>query len=181
MRLPAAIEDAAARAGLAGAAGIALAVFAAAVFVSAVLPTRARIDDLRAQLIRMQRTAGAGQTAPDQAARVSGQLALFTRNFPVLTEVPGWILRMHDIAARNDLALEAGEYRLTPAKDGGLARYQITLPLHGGYAQVRTFLDEVLTEIPAAALDEVTIRRENVMAAATQTRVRLTLYLAGAQ
>jgi hypothetical protein len=53
--------------------------------------------------------------------------------------------------------------------------------LHGGYAQVRTFLEQVLTQIPAAALDEVTIRRESIGSRATETRVRLTLYLAGAK
>jgi len=83
------------------------------------------------------------------------------------------------VAARNDLALDSGEYRLANARDGGLARYQITLPLRGGYAQVRSFLDQVLTQIPAAALEEVTIRRDSVGARATETRVRLTLYLAG--
>jgi hypothetical protein len=50
--------------------------------------------------------------------------------------------------------------------------------LRGGYAQVRSFLDQVLTQIPAAALEEVTIRRDSVGARATETRVRLTLYLA---
>jgi Tfp pilus assembly protein PilO len=106
------------------------------------------------------------------------QLAAFTRNFPTLKEAPGWILKMHQIAARNELALETGEYRLVDAKDGGLARYQITLPLHGSYAQVRAFLDEVLTQIPAAALEEVAIRRDSVGARTTQTRVRVSLYLA---
>jgi Tfp pilus assembly protein PilO len=107
------------------------------------------------------------------------QLATFTRSFPTLSEAPGWILKMHEIAARNALTLETGEYRLTGARDGGLARYEITLPLHGGYAQVRTFLEQVLTQIPAAALEEVTIRRDSVGARTTETRVRLSLFLAG--
>jgi Tfp pilus assembly protein PilO len=106
------------------------------------------------------------------------QLATFKRNFPTMSEAPGWILMLHQIAAHNDLTLDSGEYRLTDAKDGGLARYQITLPLRGGYAQVRTFLEQVLTQIPAAALDEVTMRRDSVGARMTETRVRLTLYLA---
>jgi Tfp pilus assembly protein PilO len=162
-----------------GAAGIGLAVFAFALFMSAIMPAREEAGRLQAKLARMQ---SAAIDAPDDSkatARGMSQLAMFTRNFPTLAEAPGWILKMHQIAARNELTLETGEYRLTNAKDGGLARYQITLPLHGGYAQVRTFLEQVLTQIPAAALDEVTIRRDTIGSRATETRVRLTLYLAG--
>jgi hypothetical protein len=165
--------------GVPGVTGISLAVFALALFVSAVLPARGEIDRLRARIVRAQ---GVATIAPDDgsaAARGTSQLAEFTRNFPTLSEAPGWILKMHQIAAHNDLTLDTGEYRLSKAKGGGLARYQITLPLRGGYAQVRTFLEQLLTQIPAAALEEITIRRDSVSAPATETRVRLTLYLAG--
>jgi hypothetical protein len=161
-----------------GAAGIGLAVAAGALFASAVLPAQAEIDRLRAQLARVTSAAMDSPNDSDATARGLSQLAMFTRNFPTVGEAPGWILRLHQIAAHNDLALDSGDYRLTNARDGGLARYQITLPLRGGYAQVRSFLDQVLTQIPAAALEEVSIRRDSVGARATETRVRLTLYLA---
>jgi Tfp pilus assembly protein PilO len=164
-----------------GVVGIGLAVFAFVLFMSTVLPAREEAGRLQAKLARLQRTAVQVPHDGNATERGMSQLAAFTRNLPTLTEVPGWILKIHEIAARNELTLETGEYRLTNAKDGGLARYQITLPLHGGYAQVRTFLQQVLTQIPAAALDEVTIRRESVGSRATETRVRLTLYLAGAK
>ena len=167
-----------------GVIGIGLMVFAFAFFTSTVAPAREEADRLRAKLARLQ-TAGrapAGINADSNATkRGITQLAAFTRNFPTLSEAPGWILKLHQIAAHNELTLETGEYRLTGAKDGGLARYQITLPLHGGYAQVRAFLEQVLTQIPAAALDEVAIRRESIGSRATETRVKLTLYLAGDQ
>ena len=162
-------------------AGIGLLVFAVALVVSAVMPAREEVDRLRAQVARLQSRAVDAPNAGYAAARGMSQLEAFTRNFPTLSEAPASILKMHQIAARNALTLETGEYRLTEAKDGALARYQITLPLNGGYAQVRAFLEEVLAQIPAAALDEVAIRRDTVGARATQTRVRLTLYLAGAQ
>ncbi|MDB5811372.1 MAG: rane protein [Betaproteobacteria bacterium] len=163
------------------AAGVGLGVFALAFFVSAVAPAKEEIGRLRAELTRVRSAAVSTPHDGEAAARSSSQLATFTRNFPTLSEAPAWILRMHQIARHNDLTLATGEYRLTAARDGGLARYQITLPLHGGYAQVRAFLEQVLTEIPAAALDEVAIKRDSVDARATETRVRLTLYLAGGQ
>ena len=161
-----------------GVAGIGLAAVACALFASAVLPAQAEIDRLRAQLARASSAATNSPNGSEATARGLSQLAMFTRNFPTLSEAPGWILKIHQIAAHNDLALDSGEYRLVDAKDSGLARYQITLPLRGGYSQVRSFLDQVLTQIPAAALEDLTIRRDSVGARATETRVRLTLYLA---
>lgn len=129
-----ALRDAGARLDALSAVGIGIGAFGAALFVSAVLPAREEAARLRAQLARVH--ASAVDPAGDSAAAERGrnQLATFTRNFPTLSEAPGWILRMHQIAANNDLALETGEYRLTNVKDGGLARYQVTLPLRGGYA-----------------------------------------------
>ena len=161
-----------------GVTGIGLALVAGALFASAVLPAQAKIDRLRAQLAHVSSVATESPSVGDATARGLSQLAMFTRNFPTVSEAPAWILRLHQIAAHNGLALDSGEYRLTNARDGGLARYQITLPLRGGYAQVRSFLEQVLTQIPAAALEEVTIRRDSVGAHATETRVRLTLFLA---
>ena len=162
-----------------GVTGIGLAVFASALFASAVLPARTEIERLNMQVARVRSNAMNTPGNGIATARGISQLATFTANFPTVSEAPGWVLKMHQIAAHNDLTLDSGDYRLNNGKDGELARYQITLPLRGGYAQVRTFLEEVLTQIPAVALDEVTIRRDSVGARVTETRVRLTLYLAG--
>ena len=175
------LREAAARLDVAGAIGAGLATFGVLLFLSAIVPAREEIGRLRAQLARARVTPEHSPSSSEAAERGRSQLAAFTRSYPTLREAPGLILRMHQIAARHDLTLDTGEYRFTEAADSGFGRYQISLPLHGGYTQVRAFVDEVLAQIPAAALDEVTITRNSVAAESIETRVRMTLYLAGSR
>lgn len=82
-------------------------------------------------------------------------------------------------AAHNGLSLEKGEYRLLRDAQFPLARYQITLPVSGSYAQVRGFVNEVLDRVPSAALEDLTMKRESIGAPQLESRVRLVLFLAG--
>ena len=76
--------------------------------------------------------------------------------------------------------LQSGEYKLDRNPDSRLARYQITLPVTGSYAQLRGFVGQVLADVPAAALEEITLRRESVSSPRLEARIRLTLYLGSA-
>jgi hypothetical protein len=85
--------------------------------------------------------------------------------------------KMQRAAQRNDLTLAKGEYKLSQERDFHLASYQITLPVSGGYAQVRGFVNDVLDAVPAAALEELTLKREAINDDALEARVRFTLFL----
>jgi hypothetical protein len=58
-----------------------------------------------------------------------------------------------------------------------MARYEIKLPVSGNYAQIRSFLQNALAEIPVLSLDEVKFKRERASDASVQADLRLTLYL----
>jgi len=58
-----------------------------------------------------------------------------------------------------------------------MERYEITLPLAGSYAQIRTFLENALIEIPVMSLDQVAFRRERASELQVQAEVRVTLHL----
>ena len=60
---------------------------------------------------------------------------------------------------------------------GKLWRYEIVLPVHGTYPQVRVFLAQVLTKIPHLALQSVSFERQKVGDAMIEANIRLTLYL----
>ena len=165
----------------AGVIGVGLAVFAVAMYLSAVVPAREQLAKLESRAARQSQT----QRAPANglrsvAMRGTEQLEQFNRNFPPLTEAPEQILKLHKIAAQNGIALDTGEYQLSRERDASLARYQVTLPLRGTYWQVRLFVAQVLAELPASALEEISIKRESVSARDIETRVRFTLYLGGA-
>ncbi len=58
-----------------------------------------------------------------------------------------------------------------------LARYQIVYPVQGSYGQVRGFVNDVLDSVPAAALEEMTLKRKNVADSVLEARVRFTIFL----
>jgi len=53
----------------------------------------------------------------------------------------------------------------------------VTFPVRGTYAQVRGFVNAVLDAVPAAALDEITLKRQAIGDQNLEARVRFTLYL----
>jgi len=54
------------------------------------------------------------------------------------------------------------------------------LPVQGSYAQIRGFVSAVLEQVPAAVLEEVSLKRDSVESARVEARIRLTLYLGSA-
>lgn len=58
-----------------------------------------------------------------------------------------------------------------------LVQYQIKLPLSGSYMQIRQFLKQVLKTLPAIALSDISLSRNDVTSDLLDARIQLTLYL----
>ena len=159
-----------------GITGLVLLAFAVSFYVVAVHPARVRLQWLAAE--RAQLAARLGSRG-NEAARPSerGQLSNFYAFFPLTGAVPELLGEIARAAQRNRLTLDKGEYRLSKDKDFRLARYQVTLPVRGSYAQVRGFVNNVLDAVPAAALEELTLKREVIGDPDLEARVRFTLFL----
>lgn len=166
------------RLGRPGVAGLALTVFAAMFTLSAILPARDELRQLRQDVgsarAALRRMADQGMAGGEGKGT---SLAAFHRHFPEVASAPDWLDRIYAAAARQSLALEQADYKLLRSKEARLAAYQISLPVRGSYLQIRNFIVEVLNEVPAAALEDVSFQRQEVGAATVEGRVRLTLYL----
>jgi Tfp pilus assembly protein PilO len=164
--------------GAAGVVGAGLLVLGAAFYASSVVPARDELRRLEARVARAGRdSAQAPEKAGDAVAAGAEQLERFQRRFPAFSEAPDLVLKLHSIAAANGIVLDTGEYRLARDRDSNIAFYEITLPLKGSYPQVRLFLAQLLDEVPALSLDEISIKRSSISERAAETRVRLTAYL----
>lgn len=149
------------------------------VLAATVLPSRladldraqSHVETARARLLLAGPDRGGRGNARDD------QLANFYAFFPPLTTLPDWLERIYAAAEKNGVQLDTGEYKLLQETNRKLARYQLTLPVRGSYTQVRGFIADVLTDVPAAALDDVGFRREAVGNAVLDTRIRFTLYM----
>jgi hypothetical protein len=167
------------RLGWPGVVGLGLLAFAALIAVSTLLPLRGEVVRLRDAADALQRRIGGGDRAGARP-QAQEQLATFYAFFPPPDSTPDWLGRIHSIAQAKGVQLASGEYRLERAASPRLRRYQMTLPVQGTYAQIRGFVGAVLEQVPAAVLEEVSLKRENVETQRVEARVRLTIYLGSA-
>jgi len=169
------LREAAERLGPAGVAGCGLLAFAAAFHFSAVGPLEAARVELAAEAARLDQRPRAG--GPAERGTPAEQLATFYAFLPPPESSPDWLGKIHAAARAKGLVLRSGEYRLERAAEQKFARYRITLPVAGSYAQIRGFVGQVLADVPAVALEEITLRRESASSPLLEARIRLTLYL----
>jgi hypothetical protein len=161
-----------------GMAGLALIVCSIAIFVSMLLPMSTRLAEAKSDVDALRAKLRAAPSA--QGASASGdRLTNFYAFFPPLSSTPEWLQRIFGLAEAQGLRLEAGEYKLTRERDLQLSRYELNLPVRGGYAQIREFVGQVLNEVPASSLDELSMKRDDPSSAAVEARIKLTLYLGG--
>nr|WP_316643326.1 type 4a pilus biogenesis protein PilO [uncultured Roseateles sp.] len=122
-------------------------------------------------------------TAPRQARGPAAdaldadtRLADFQRALPRTAAVPQWLGRIRAAAQAKGLALRSGDYKLERVTDSPYLRYRITFPVTGSYAQIRGFIGAVLTEVPAASVDDVQLKTAS--GSMLDGRIRLSLFIA---
>jgi Tfp pilus assembly protein PilO len=162
-----------------GVAGLALLGFAIGVMLFGVQASRQRLVAVDREAATVKSQLGK-RGVPTGLPSNRSQLSNFYAFFPVTENVPELLSRINRSASENRLKLEKGEYKLARESDFRLARYQITLPVHGDYGALRSFVNNVLEAVPSAALEELTLKRENVDMPELEGRVRFVLFL-GAQ
>jgi Tfp pilus assembly protein PilO len=159
-----------------GALGLALLLCAAALYVFGIAPATERLAQLSAERVELSARLGTrGQQR--QPVTQSSQLSNFYAFFPSTSTVSELLRSIESAAQANALLLQKGEYRLSQERQFRLARYQVTLPVRGAYTDVRGFVNDVLEAVPAAALEDLTLKREQIGDPQIEARVRFTLYL----
>ncbi|MEI6319697.1 MAG: hypothetical protein WCS09_14355 [Pseudomonadota bacterium] len=118
---------------------------------------------------------------PPQAVEVrpppAARLDEFYAGFPEAGEIPAVIRTLIEIAGKQSLALDQGQYRLVDEAGGTVMRYQMKLPVRGTYRQLRAFVEQALAQLPALALDGVEFRREAVGSTGLESVVEFSLYV----
>ncbi len=85
------------------------------------------------------------------------------------------LAKLYAIGTATGVEVQSGTYRSQPAA-GRLERYELALPVSGSYAQIRDFLNRVLTEIPTLSLDQMALRREGRGEGVLHAEFRMTLH-----
>jgi hypothetical protein len=156
---------------------------AAALVVFNTLPREAEMSGLDRRLAtaekELRRVAQAVGDDPDSQTPAE-RLARFYQGIPAETAIPTWLEKIYGLAGAAGLSLESGEYALVRANSGQLNLYRITFPVKGAYPGLRRFIAEVLASAPAIALENVSLKRENVGLGTVESRVVFLLYVSTA-
>lgn len=111
-------------------------------------------------------------------------IAQFYAMFPEGAGLPQWLNLIAETALKQRLVLNRGDYKLTAqkltkTKQSQLSRYEIVLPVVGQYIQIREFIAEVMFLVPALALSDLQIKRENSLSPTVEARLVFVLLLQG--
>jgi hypothetical protein len=106
-----------------------------------------------------------------------GELRQFYDYFPSESAVNGILGRVYEVAGREGIILERGEYRLVSGQVGGLLLYQATFPVKSSYSKLRRFLAAVLAQNPNVALDGIAFSRQTSTEIGVSADVRMTIYV----
>jgi hypothetical protein len=166
------------RLGAAGKAGFGLIIFSVVFFFTAVLPQREEANALmiKAEAVKARRP-GAPLAAGGGSIQKAPELTDFYAFFPHIDSSPFWIGEMVRVAAQHDIEISGSDYRMIREKGWPLARYEMSVPIHGGYPRVRAFIADSLRSVPAMALVDVVIKREGVEVELLEASLKFNLYL----
>lgn len=163
-----------ARHGWPAAVGLALIASAMGLQFFGVEEARTHATELRAEAAALRQRQA---QQPNQEEAAIKRLAAIYASLPASNGALEAVEIVHRAAEANGVKLANGEYRLVREGSAQLLRYQITLPARSSYPHLRAWLADVMNAIPAAALDDISFRRDDVGSDSVEARVRLTLFL----
>lgn len=105
--------------------------------------------------------------------------AAFHAHLATKESIPSIVRILFSKAQKASLVLQRMDYKLTREVDGAYLVYRIDVPIKGPYPNIYQFADEVLVNIPSAALEEISFLRETAGSATTDAKLRFAVYLEG--
>lgn len=161
-----------------GAVGAGLLSMCPAFYLSAIHPAEVRLSEARKGAISVQervKLASSGMIRNELPP--AEQLAQFYRIFPNEKNLLPWLRKVFELAEKHGIMLDRGEYKVIPDKVGKLERFQMILPVRGGYPQIRSYLTSLRAEIPIVSMEHLQFERQKVNDTNVEARIRLALYL----
>ena len=172
--------------GLFGLLGLAIALACSLFYASKIMPINNQILAHKIILqqaglsnIKQKNLSSPISSAPQ--TNTSDDITKFYARFPDGASLPKWLSLINETALKQGLLLNRGDYKLTQIKasPSQLSRYEIVLPVTGQYSQIREFVAQVMYQMPALALSEMQIKRENTLSPKVEARLVFLLMLQG--
>ena len=171
-----------ARLGVSGKIGLGLFVVAIVFLIGAVMPQDREVKLLKQRVETIKsRSPFQMKDKPGSSKKIGGDQALkvFYDFFPRIDSSPRWIGELVRVAEMHEVEINSSDFRMTFEEGSRLARYEMVLPVHGSYPQIRAFIADALKSIPAMAITGINIKRKGVKSSQLEAGIKVNLYLDG--
>ena len=183
--------------GVFGMLGLVIALGCCLFYVTQILPQQNKIQELVSQLQLVNASQNSqinskqnSQSNSKQNNVLAKQVSLaevekFYAIFSESASLPNTIDLIRENAQKQKLVLPRGNYKLIQTKISQqansqtkqLANYEMVFPVTGTYQQIRTFIVQVLYQLPTLALSDLQIKRENTLSPFVDARLTFVLFL----
>lgn len=162
--------------GVGGMVGLSMLVATSMLLLFALLPAWQKLDGVEADMVRLSKVPR-DQRAAQVDHSPQATLKAFYAFLPAQNAITKLLAQLYTLAEAQELEPQKVEYVLTHSADAPYSRYQITLPVTGRYVAVRKFMANVLNEMPAAAINEVSFKRVGATGQDVEAMIRITIFL----
>jgi Tfp pilus assembly protein PilO len=158
--------------GLVGATGIALLVAALITWFTLVQGEEKELIRLGQGLEALRQQDAARSSLPSNPIlSKEEQLAIFYKGFPDELQVPDLLKQIFQAASTHGLTFETAEYSLIQTGSERLVRYRVALPVKGAFKPMLDFMDAVLKQNGAIALENASFKRDKVDDAVVEAKL----------
>jgi hypothetical protein len=156
--------------------GVALLLVSAVLFLVMLLPKQAQLDQVKHAAALHAASPKEDSHAADNSPQ--NLLNAFYQILPAEDQASKAFQQI--LVMANDLGVEPekSEYQSARNSSAAFTRYQMTLPLHGRYRDIRKFVIQVLNTLPNVALSEINFKRDEANPEQVEARLRLSIYTA---
>ena len=160
-----------------GLAGLVLIIVSFIYLIIAAVPKAQQLQVLQTELAAVKANPKKNISNQNEQSDIA---KIFYDVFPTKTEASIKISAILRVATDNGLVINNVEYE-QPLSAYSLIQYQIKLPLTGSYMQIRQFINQVLNTLPSIALNDISLKREDIATDLVDAQIQFTLYLQKAQ
>lgn len=167
----------AARYGWSPAPALVLALFAAWLHFAATPALEERAVAGRAGLAARLAQAKAAAAGEQDKPLIEKRYAAFRDHLAAREDLPDMIRTLFAAARDAGLVLRRMDYQLEQEADGGYVVYHVKLPVEGTYPAIHRFAESVLLKTSAAALEDISFKRDSAASANIRASLHFALFL----
>lgn len=148
-------------------------------YATVILPTQALITSTQDKIHVVEEKRAHGDLKKEFLQTPEGRLSTFYQFLPADKNATDWVEKIFAGSESVSINLDKGDYLTVRSKNGKLVRYQITLPVTASYPQIRSYINNLLDEIPFMALENVEYHKQKIGDADVEATIKFVLYFVG--